>query len=257
MNTNVGSGADPYRRFWFVPARLRPAFRTAGHAVLGGIVGSIAGTRTTDREVALTFDDGPDPRWTPAVLDALARHGATATFFQLAERAMLHADLSRRVVAEGHEVGLHGIDHSRLTGRGFRDVAADLRRGRRQLEELGGRTVRWFRPAYGSQGLRSYLAARRAGLEVVVWTAVAEDWHELGIGHIADMAVSRATPGGILLLHDAYTEDPRQRAAAPTFDRGEMVDAVLRRLTAAGLRGVTVSQLLRGRKTERRAWFKD
>ena len=92
---------------------------------------SVACVATEQRVVALTYDDGPDPENTPAVLDALAAFGATATFFVLADRAEKHPELLRRIVAEGHDVGLHGEDHTRLSTLSAREALTRIRRGRR------------------------------------------------------------------------------------------------------------------------------
>jgi peptidoglycan/xylan/chitin deacetylase (PgdA/CDA1 family) len=108
---------------------------------------SVACVATDDRVVALTFDDGPDPDQTPEVLDALAEAGARATFFVLVDRAAEHPDLLRRIAAEGHEIGLHGEDHTRLTTLPIREALRRIRRGKRRLEELTGRPVTLFRPA--------------------------------------------------------------------------------------------------------------
>ena len=79
--------------------------------------GTVSRGPASASRVALTFDDGPDPRWTPAILDVLAAHGARATFFQVGRGQMKHADLARRVVAEGHQVGTHLFAHTRPSGR--------------------------------------------------------------------------------------------------------------------------------------------
>src|SRR6185503_9277869 len=106
---------------------------------------------------ALTYDDGPEPGETDAVLDALAEAGVRATFFQLVYRAEAYPDLVRRVVAAGHEVALHGIDHARLTELPTAEVRRRLNEGKQRLERVAGQPVRLFRPAYGSQTIRTYL----------------------------------------------------------------------------------------------------
>jgi len=177
-----------------VAGRLSPAarrrVRRATDRALAPI-GSVRGVRTDEPVVALTYDDGPEPGETELVLDALAEAGAHATFFQLVYRAEQHPDLVRRVVAAGHEVALHGIDHTRLTTLPAADVARLVAAGKRRLEAVAGRPVRLFRPAYGSQTLRTYAAARRAGLDVVVWGPYAEDWRD------GSAAVTRALLAGL------------------------------------------------------------
>jgi peptidoglycan/xylan/chitin deacetylase (PgdA/CDA1 family) len=160
--------------YWSLRSRLSPSARGAVRRATDSLlapVGSLRGVRATQPIVALTFDDGPEAAGTPGVLAALGDAGARATFFLLVERAEAAPELARAIVAQGHEVGLHGIDHARLTGLPPAQVARRLHEGRRRLEAVVARPVRFFRPPYGSQSLRTYLAARRAGLEVVVWTA--------------------------------------------------------------------------------------
>src|SRR5215210_9112284 len=103
---------------------------------------SVACVATEERVIALTYDDGPDPERTPGVLDALAEAGARATFFTLVDRAADYPDLIRRVAADGHEIGLHGEDHTRLTNLTFREALRRIRRGKRRLEELIGQPVK-------------------------------------------------------------------------------------------------------------------
>lgn len=87
-------------------------------------ISTVACVATDDKVVGLTFDDGPDPHWTPQVLDALAAAGHQATFFVMVNEAEKYPDLVRRIIAEGHEVALHGFDHTRLTTLPVRQAAA-------------------------------------------------------------------------------------------------------------------------------------
>jgi len=223
---------------------------------IAGPLGSIRGAYTGDPVLALTFDDGPDPESTPGVLDALARHQARATWFVLVDRAEANPDLIRRMLAEGHEVGLHGADHTRLTAMKAGEIRHHLASGASRLARLTGRPPRWFRPPYGSQNLRSYLAARRCRLQVVVWSADCADWEQHAESEIARRAVAGAAPGGVLLMHDALAADPELPASEPVLDRPRIVDLVLSGLREHGLRAVSVSELLSGRRAHRTAWFR-
>jgi peptidoglycan/xylan/chitin deacetylase (PgdA/CDA1 family) len=223
---------------------------------LSAPLGSIRAARTADRVVALTFDDGPDPASTPGVLDALARHGARGAFFVLVDRAEAHPQLIERMLDEGHDVGLHGLDHVRLTrlerGRLRTHVAGAAAR----LAALTGRPPRWFRPPYGSQSLASFVAARRCGMEVVVWSADCEDWVERPEEEIARQAVEASRPGAVLLLHDALAADPDDPAPDPPLDRPKIADLVLTGLAGRGYRSLTLTELLEGRRAHRTAWFR-
>src|SRR6266536_442678 len=122
---------------WALRERLSPAARARLRRALDPLlvpVGSLTRVRGAGRHVALTFDDGPDPGHTAGVLDALAARRVRATFFMLSERAEAEPELARRVLAEGHEVGLHGADHARLTELTPAQVADRVVGGRLRLE---------------------------------------------------------------------------------------------------------------------------
>src|SRR5882757_2202060 len=151
-------------------------------------IGSVRSVRP-ERDVAvLTYDDGPQPGGTERVLAALAEVGATATFFILVGRARRHPGLLAEVVAAGHEIALHGIDHVRLT----EFTPAQVRRrtidGRKELEDLAGQQIRWFRPPYGAQYPTTWAAIRSTGLESVVWSNEVNDWRDDPIPDIAARA---------------------------------------------------------------------
>lgn len=219
-------------------------------------VGSLQGARTDRRLVALTYDDGPEPGGTDAVLAALARAGATATFFQLVERAERHPGLVREVVAAGHEIALHGIDHGRLTELPAARVHRLLVDGRRRLEDVAGVPVSLFRPAYGSQTVRTLLAARRAGLRVVVWGPSAEDWLDGPAAEVAARALPRIGPGAIVLLHDGFEVPAGDPLPRPTFDRGEVCRELLAALGERGYEGTSVRGLLAAGAPRNTAWFR-
>ena len=242
-----------------VADRLSPNARQRVRRATDGVLaplGSLRGAHTTDPVIALTYDDGPEPSGTEPVLAALAAAGVRATFFQLVYRAERHPELVRRVLDEGHEVALHGIDHSRLTELPVPAVARLLADGKRRLEAVAGMPVRLFRPAYGSQTVRTFLAARRAGLDVVVWGPTAWDWVDGPAAEVAGRALDGAAPGEIVLLHDAFEIPPGDATPPPTFDRGEVTRALLAGLATRGLRPTSVGDLLTDRKPWRTAWYR-
>jgi peptidoglycan/xylan/chitin deacetylase (PgdA/CDA1 family) len=239
-------------RHALTPERRR-AVRRATDGLVGPL-GSLTGARVTDA-VALTFDDGPG-RWTPAILDVLARRRATATFFVLVDRAEADPAGVRRILDGGHEVGLHGLDHTRLTTLPARAVRARLAEGRARLEAVTQRPVTLFRPPYGSQTPATFVAARRCGLRVVVWTCDAEDWIDHVPAYIAELALDRLRPGGTLLLHDGFVSDPADPLPEPTFDRAAALDGVFDGLDERGLRARSVGELLAGGRPRRTAWFR-
>ena len=219
-------------------------------------VGSLHRVATEAPYVAVTFDDGPDPEHTPDVITALDRARATATFFVLLDRAHQHSSLVGDICSAGHELALHGPTHDRVTRRPIGALARVLRNARYALEDAHGVPVRWYRPPFGAQSLRSYLAARAAGLDVVVWSSDARDWLPRPLPDIAADAARTSTPGRILLLHDGLVSDPANPTPPTSFARGAMTEAVLAALARRGLSGTTVSDLLQFGKPERTAWFR-
>lgn len=206
---------------------------------------SIVGVNTDDRVVVLTLDDGPDPHWTPLVLDLLRDHGATATFFVLLTRTRRHPELLARIVSEGHEVGLHGVDHRRITALTVRDLTEQLHSGRRELEDAAGSPVRWYRPPYGAMTPRRWRAVRRMGLQPVFWSASALDGRDASRGERIAGA-TRVSPGSILLAHDsrAVTSDGAQDPPIEAIDRADLIGAILEEYSAMGLRAVSLGNAL-------------
>jgi peptidoglycan/xylan/chitin deacetylase (PgdA/CDA1 family) len=164
--------------------------------------------------VALTFDDGPDPDATPAVLDALDAAGARATFFVVGEQLMRHHALAREALARGHELGLHCFEHAHydtLPGGTARD---DVARALGTFEAAVGRRPRFFRPPYGCFSEHAYEACADLGLERVYWSAWGLDWEAIGADRIAELVSRDLADGAIVLLHDSPRYGHRQSAAA-------------------------------------------
>jgi peptidoglycan/xylan/chitin deacetylase (PgdA/CDA1 family) len=154
--------------------------------------------------VALTFDDGPDPRSTPRVLDELDRLGWRATFFCLGSQAARSPGLVTELVARGHEVGLHGYEHRSHMRRPAAPVVDDVLRSSDLLGELTGSSPRWLRPPYGALSLSSIAAARRCGLQLILWTTWGLDWEPGATGSsVAHHIRSTWWRGPTVLLHDS------------------------------------------------------
>lgn len=246
-------------RYWKLRDRLGPAdrrrVRAAVDAVVAPALGSIRATGATTR-VAITFDDGPDPDVTPRLLGALAEDDVTCTFFVLLAQARRHPELLRAVSAAGHEVALHGDDHRRITELGHRAAYRYLVAARDELQRLAEASVRHYRPPYGSQSVVSYLAARRAGLEVVVWSADAEDWTDRPVEQVVSDGLDGLDGGGILLLHERLEPDPRNGAPTTSFDRIDMARRIIAGARERGWEPGTVSELVRAGGPRRTAWFR-
>lgn len=178
--------------------------------------------------VCLSFDDGPDPVATPAILDELASLGARATFFCVGRRAVEHPDLVHRMLADGHTVGSHSDEHRHPRDLGVRALRRSFERGRRQLEDVCGRPVTLFRPPTGLVTWSSAVVARQLGLRTWLWSVDPEDWRG---GVCVDRVVavgSEARGGDIVLLHDA-AELPESPAA---YDRSATIASIRPLVTA-------------------------
>lgn len=238
-----------------VPPSLRGSVRRVVDAGLSPALGSVKGTRSSSR-VAITFDDGPDPLVTPALLEVLDELETSCTFFLLVSQCRLWPSLARAVADRGHEVALHGLDHARLTRLSGRDAENTLRGAKDELESLTRSPVRLYRPPYGAQTLRSYRAARRAGLQVAVWSADAQDWVDRSAQDVASDAVAALEPGGILLLHERLEPDPLRDAPVTSFDRCAMARAVVQGCRERGWEPGTVSSLVAADGPVLTAWFR-
>jgi peptidoglycan-N-acetylglucosamine deacetylase len=190
---------------------------------------------------AVTFDDGPDPRYTPRVLDILKKHHVKATFFVCGHCANSNPALLRRIVAEGHAVGNHTETHPPLETRSAADVRWELDACDATLRSIAGVQPTLFRPPRGELTPAIMQEAARHGYRVVLWT---EAFDRVGVKQtriLSDRVLDLARPGGILLMHDGSGVAWDERA--PTVRE---LDYILTGLEKRGLQCVTVPGLLDG-----------
>ena len=159
--------------------------------------------RLDEDRVALTFDDGPDPDGTPAVLDALDELGLKATFFMVGEQVKGAAMLAREVASRGHEIALHGATHRPHRELNPRESKDEPSYGLGTIEAATARRPHWFRPPYGVFNEHSYEAVKAVGLEPVYWSAWGMDWETISAERIADIVERDLESGAILVLHDS------------------------------------------------------
>lgn len=240
------------------PGRTRPAFAAGGAAgkrlplasltaagaawalpALAPVVPRVAGAlRIPTRcgrpgAVALTFDDGPHPRGTPAVLDALAAAGVRATFFLVGEQVMRNRALAREIVAAGHAVALHGHRHRMLLRVAPGATAHDLDEGAAVLEEATGATITLHRPPLGIYSWPALAGVRARGWAPVLWSRWGRDWtRRASAASVARRSAQGVRAGDVLLLHDAdsYSAAGCWKATVAALPR------VLELIAAAGLR---------------------
>jgi peptidoglycan/xylan/chitin deacetylase (PgdA/CDA1 family) len=159
-------------------------------------------------EIALTFDDGPNPRWTPLLLDTLAQRGVKATFFLIGKYSVQQPELVRRIHTEGHLIGNHTWSHPDLAITSKSQTREELYRTNSELESLLGAPIRYFRPPFGSRRPATLRIARELNLIPVMWNAMAFDWSAPSAEIIATRsakAMEKNTKHGKstnLLLHD-------------------------------------------------------
>lgn len=175
---------------------------------LGVYVRAVCRLKTDKKAVALTFDDGCDAVQTPKVLDVLRKNGVHATFFLIGEKAAQNPDVVRRIVAEGHRVGIHTMHHEgTFPLKSTRKVMADLRATRELLEQMCGVRIDLFRPPFGVTNPHIGLAVRRLGLKTIGWSIRSYDTNARRTRtEVAQRIERRLHRGAIVLLHDDRPE---------------------------------------------------
>ncbi len=176
-------------------------------------------------ELALTFDDGPNPAWTPRLLDVLGGYGVRATFFLVGRYVEAEPELARAIAAAGHVIGNHSWSHPNLALCAANRIREELGRTQDVLQQTVGVAVRHFRPPFGARRPEVLRRARSLGMIPVMWNAMTNDWEERDPGKIAEriaMKVDAAEDrgrGANIVLHDGGHVSPRA-------DRGPSVAAV-------------------------------
>lgn len=199
-------------------------------------------------EVALTFDDGPHPEWTPLVLDMLDRCRARATFFVVGRNVARYPELVVEAKRRGHEVGTHLYSHERGTVLDDARFEDELAQSRALLEPLLGEPLHWLRFPYGAPGNQHPAAIfAKSGLRTAYWTFSSHDGKLSRPEDIVQRVEAGLRPGAIVLLHDALADagpipPPYIEARAATVQALPSIAALL---STRELRAVTLSELLR------------
>ncbi|MGY6019819.1 bifunctional polysaccharide deacetylase/glycosyltransferase family 2 protein [Streptomyces spinosirectus] len=218
---------------------LVPGQVTHGGPVIASAAVSPHTARVKARTIALTFDDGPDPTWTPRILDVLRRNHVHATFFVVGSQVVAHPELAHRIVAEGHQIGIHTFTHPDLAHLAPWQRSLELRETQMAVAGAAGVTTALLRPPYSSKNDALDNAdwsvleqAGAAGYVTVLTTRDAEDWQRPGVERILARATPHGAGGQIVLMHDAGG-DRSQTVAALT--------SLVPRLKARGFKFATVS----------------
>ena len=184
---------------------------------------------TQEKKIALTFDDGPHPKYTEQLLDGLKERGVVATFFVTGENAENYPDIIRREQDEGHLIGNHTYSHIQLTSRNRETFREELVQTNEILEEITGEKISFVRPPYGSWD-KSF--EKELNMFPVLWNIDPLDWCSHNADCIASKVVEKAGDGDIILMHDYY--ETSVTAAL------EVVDILQKR----GFQFVTVEEIL-------------
>ena len=218
-----------------------PKSIASGGPIIGAHAGTLDSLRMPAKTVALTFDDGPDPTWTPKILDVLRREGVPGTFFLLGSQTLRYPDLVRREVQEGHEVGNHSFRHPDLTVEPTWEQRWQLAQQELALVGVTGRTTSLMRPPYSFSAdsldngyWRLIQDAHDHGYVTVLADVDARDWERPGIDAIVRNAVPKDGKGAVVLLHDAGGDRSQTVAALPL-----LID----RLRAEGYRFTTIGEV--------------
>jgi len=189
--------------------------------------------QTTERVVAMTFDDGPHPELTPKLLDMLKARNIKATFYVVGRNVDAYPEIMKRIVAEGHEVGNHTYTHPSLTKIGRDGVKSQIDRSTAAIRKTAGVTPTNMRPPYGATNATLNRRMNdEFGLKVIMWSVDPQDWRYRNADRVANHIIQNAKPGDIILAHDIH---PSTIAAMPrTLDT----------LTQKGFRFLTVSELI-------------
>jgi peptidoglycan-N-acetylglucosamine deacetylase len=166
-------------------------FAYAAHWPTSQIFGRTLTAPRQPGELALTFDDGPNPAWTPRLLDVLAEHKVRATFFMVGKFAQAEPELVRRVIDSGHLIGNHSWNHPNLARTAATEVREELQTTSDVLQQIVGEPVRFFRPPYGARRPVVLRIARELGLTPVTWNAMTDDWTEPSADRIAASLITK------------------------------------------------------------------
>ncbi|MEU9799310.1 polysaccharide deacetylase family protein [Streptomyces sp. NPDC051000] len=192
------------------PVAAKPAVRTRPIEGLPADPG-------TAGAMVLTFDDGPDPRYTPGILDTLARYHVRAMFFVCGEMATDNRDLLRRMVAEGHVIGNHTWTHPLIPQLTRPALASEIGRTSDVVQQAVGEAPKWFRAPYGAWNRAAFEIGAELGMEPLAWTVDSLDWTEPGTTTIVSRVLKGAGSGVIVLNHDAGGNRAQSVQALSTY----------------------------------------
>lgn len=199
---------------------------------------------TVKKVVALTFDDGPSPVWTPKILKVLKDNNIKATFFMLGEHVKKYPQVAREVARAGHEIGNHGYNHKVMIYYKDNELKDQIKGTEAIIEEVAGVKTKYFRPPKAWLNSKEKQKARKMGYEVVLWSLNSKDWVNFDKNSIVRYLAKRVEPGDIILFHDSGAV-----FSCEGGNRSNTVEAIgllAEKLKAKGYSFLTLSELLEG-----------
>ena len=204
--------------------------------------GTIYRVPSEQKIVALTFDDGPSPDWTPKILDALKEENIKATFFMLGKHVEEYPGVAARVAAEGHEIGNHTYDHHVLFYYKPEELDKEIRGAQAAIYKATGVATKYFRPPKAWLTKNEKKQIREMGYKTILWSLNSKDWVTFHDKQITSYILSNVQPGDIILFHDSggvfFPEGGNRKQTVKTILR------LAGKLREKGYRFVTISELL-------------
>ncbi|CAM2881411.1 polysaccharide deacetylase family protein [Paenibacillus sediminis] len=194
---------------------------------------------TEEKVIALTFDDGPDPKQTPMILDLLKQYDAKATFFVVGEQLQLYPEIGKREVREGHEIGNHTYTHRYFSKRSSAElIEKEIKDNEKVIKSIIGQNTFLFRPPAGFYNDTLVNVCSKNSFLVIMWSwhQDTKDWRNPGVNKIVNKVLGNARNGDIVLMHD-HVEGGRYQTV-------EALKQILPELTRRGYKLITVSDLL-------------
>lgn len=194
------------------------------------------------KQVALTFDDVPDPRFTPQVLDELKKQGVKATFFVVGSRAKKHPELLRRIHREGHIIGNHSFSHPLFKNRSVEQFQNEIQRTEKIIQRIIGYKPKLIRPPYGEINEAQVKWAKQHGYKIVNWNVDSLDWKGLDKETVTQNVLSAVVPGSIVLQHAGGGVGSTLEGSV------EAIPEIIQSLRSKGYHFVTLPELLQTNK---------
>ncbi|MCX5656640.1 MAG: polysaccharide deacetylase family protein [Candidatus Omnitrophica bacterium] len=195
-----------------------------------------------DKVVALTFDDGPSPIWTPKILDELKKANIKATFFMLGEHVAKYPEVARRVAQEWHEIGNHTYDHHVLLYYTLEELEKEINDTKRIIQDVTGKTTGYFRPPKAWVTDAEKKKINKLGYKIVLWSLNSKDWVTFDDKYIVKYLARHIHPGDIILFHDSggiFSTEGGNR-----HETVKIIPRLAEKLRQMGYKFVTLSELL-------------